>query len=41
MQNFGGEARQKEPLGGPRREDIKMGLIEIGWVVVDWIGPAL
>jgi hypothetical protein len=33
----------KRPLGRPRRrwiDDIKMGLLEIGLSVVDWIGLA-
>jgi hypothetical protein len=33
----------KRPLGRPRRrwvDNIKMGLLEIGWGGVDWIGLA-
>jgi hypothetical protein len=38
-----GKPKGKRPLGRPRRKwmaDIKMGLIEIGVNVVDWIGLA-
>jgi hypothetical protein len=38
-----GKPEGKRPLGRPRRrwmDDIKMGLLEIGLSVVDWIGLA-
>jgi hypothetical protein len=38
-----GESEGKKPLGRPRRrwiDNIKMGLVEIGLNVVDWIGVA-
>jgi hypothetical protein len=38
-----GKPEGKRPLGRPRRrwiDNIKMGLLEIGWCVVDWIGLA-
>jgi hypothetical protein len=41
LQVTGGRARGKEPIGRPRRgwvDNIRMGLEEIGWSGVDWIG---
>jgi hypothetical protein len=40
---IGNKAIKKEPLERPRRwvENIKMDLLEIEWLVVDWIGLAL
>jgi hypothetical protein len=38
-----GKPEGKRPLGRPRRrwmDNIKMGLLEIGFNVVDWIGLA-
>jgi hypothetical protein len=38
-----GKPEGKKPLGRPRCrwiDNIKMDLLEIGWSVVDWIGPA-
>jgi hypothetical protein len=38
-----GKPQEKRPLGRPRRrwvDNIKMGLLEIGMNVVDWIGLA-
>jgi hypothetical protein len=38
-----GKPEGKRPLGRPRRtweNNIKMGLLEIGWGGVDWIGLA-
>jgi hypothetical protein len=38
-----GKPEGKRPLGRPRRrwtDNIKMGLLEIGWGSVDWIGLA-
>jgi hypothetical protein len=38
-----GKPEGKRPLGRPRRrwvDNIKMGLLEIGWGGVDWIGLA-
>jgi hypothetical protein len=40
---FVGKPEGKRPLGSPRRrwiDNIKMGLLEIGLNVVDWIGLA-
>jgi hypothetical protein len=40
---IGGKARGKESLGRPRRrwvDNIRMGLEEMGWGDVDWIGLA-
>jgi hypothetical protein len=40
---IGGKAREKEPLGRPRRrwvDNIRMDLGEVGWGSVDWIGLA-
>jgi hypothetical protein len=34
---------EKRPLGGPRHrwvDNIRMGLVEVGWRDVDWIGLA-
>jgi hypothetical protein len=36
LYNTGG----KEPLGRPRRNNIRMDLLELGWGNVDWIGLA-
>jgi hypothetical protein len=36
-----GKPEGKRPLGRPRRrwiDNIKMDLVDIGWVCVDWIG---
>jgi hypothetical protein len=38
-----GKPEGKKPIGRPRRrwmDNIKMGLLEIGWDGVDWIGLA-
>jgi hypothetical protein len=38
-----GKSEGQRPLGRPRRkwvDNIKMDLLEIGWVGVDWIGVA-
>jgi hypothetical protein len=38
-----GKPERERPLGRPRRRcvnNIKMDLLEIGWVGVDWIGLA-
>jgi hypothetical protein len=38
-----GKPERKRPLGRPRRrwvDNIKMGLLEMGWGGVDWIGLA-
>jgi hypothetical protein len=40
VEDFGGNAEKKRPLGRPRRrweDNIKMGLREIRWVGMDWI----
>jgi hypothetical protein len=38
-----GKPEGRRPLGRPRRrwvDNIKMGLLDIGWGAVDWIGVA-
>jgi hypothetical protein len=38
-----GKPEGKRPMGRPRRiwkDNIKMGLLEVGWVGMDWIGLA-
>jgi hypothetical protein len=38
-----GKSERKRPLGRPRHtwvDNVKMDLLEIGWVGVDWIGLA-
>jgi hypothetical protein len=38
-----GKPELKRPLGRPKRrwiDNIKMDLVEIGWVGVDWVGLA-
>jgi hypothetical protein len=40
IEDIGGKARRKEPLGRPRRrwvDNIKMDFGEIGWDGMDWI----
>jgi hypothetical protein len=40
IEDIGGKARRKEPLGRPRgrwMDNIKMDLREMGWDGVDWI----
>jgi hypothetical protein len=40
IQDFGGKARRKEPLGRPRRrreDGIRMDLREVGCGVIEWI----
>jgi hypothetical protein len=39
-QNFGWDAGRKRPLGRPRRrweDNIKINLMEMGWMIVEWI----
>jgi hypothetical protein len=38
-----GRTEDKRPLGRPKRrlvDNIQIVLVEIGWVIVDWIGLA-